>query len=88
MGDEIPFLQDFIANWPYVEREVTLLSKLKHPHIVGFIEVFLSESYLALVMTLVPGGTLSEYLLSHPTDTLSEVKVRQGTSFNFVASLA
>ena len=71
-------LQAFLAHWPYVKREVTLLSKLKHPHIVGFREVFLSESHLALVMTLVPGGTLSDYLLSRPSRSLSEAKVRKG----------
>lgn len=77
-------LQAFIANWPYVKREVMLLSKLKHPHIVGFREVFLSDNDLALVMTFVPGGTLSDYLMSRPTKSLSEAKARLGLIFAFV----
>ena len=36
-----------------------------HPHIVRFIEVFLTRTHLAIVMEFAPGGDMFEYVLTH-----------------------
>ena len=36
-----------------------------HPHIVRFIEVFLTASHLAIVMEYAPGGDMFEWVLTH-----------------------
>ncbi|XP_044172270.1 uncharacterized protein LOC122956650 [Acropora millepora] len=46
----------------YYEREVDLLSKAKHPNIVSIIDCQLIDSHLAIVMELVKGGNLKQFL--------------------------
>lgn len=57
-----------------LEKEITILSALKHPHIVNLVQVYESIDYkkkngntysvTALVFELVTGGDLFEYLMS------------------------
>ncbi|XP_044172563.1 uncharacterized protein LOC114963820 isoform X2 [Acropora millepora] len=46
----------------YFEREVDLLSKAKHPNIVGVIGCLAIDNNLAIVMELVLGGNLKQFL--------------------------
>ncbi|XP_015766245.1 PREDICTED: tyrosine-protein kinase Fer-like isoform X3 [Acropora digitifera] len=46
----------------YYEREVDLLSKAKHPNIVGVIGCLAIDNNLAIVMELVLGGNLKQFL--------------------------
>ena len=57
-----------------MSREVQFLSKLDHPHIVRFVETFLTELYIAIVTEYIPGGNLKNHLLAQG-GSLSESKV-------------
>lgn len=46
----------------YVVSEILNHSKLRHPHVVGFREVFLTPRHVNIVMDYVPGGALIEYV--------------------------
>jgi serine/threonine-protein kinase SRK2 len=46
----------------YVEREILNHRHLVHPHIVAFKEVFVTPSYLAIVMEFVGGGNLQSWV--------------------------
>ncbi|KAG1653843.1 hypothetical protein FOA52_008644 [Chlamydomonas sp. UWO 241] len=55
-----------VSFYKYVLREVLYhqqLSLCKHPHIVGFHEVFLTPRYLGVVMEFVDGQDLQAYLV-------------------------
>ncbi|KAL4425747.1 hypothetical protein ABPG75_009763 [Micractinium tetrahymenae] len=45
----------------YVEREIANHMKLRHPHIVGLREVFLTKTHLVLAMEYAAGGDLFRY---------------------------
>lgn len=47
-----------------VEREVVNHACLEHPHIVRFIECFLTPRHLAITMEHCPGGDLYSYVLA------------------------
>lgn len=42
----------------YVEREILNHKALRHPHVVQFHEIFLTEDYLAIVMEYADKGDL------------------------------
>ncbi|KAI7844334.1 hypothetical protein COHA_002132 [Chlorella ohadii] len=46
----------------YVEREIVNHMKLRHPHIIGLREVFLTSTHLVLSMEYAPGGDLFRYV--------------------------
>ncbi|KIY95581.1 Serine/threonine-protein kinase SRK2G [Monoraphidium neglectum] len=46
----------------YVESEILNHSKLRHPHVVGFREVFLSKHHVNIVMDYASGGSLFDYV--------------------------
>ncbi|KAI8474560.1 MAG: kinase-like domain-containing protein [Monoraphidium minutum] len=46
----------------YVESEILNHSKLRHPHVVGFREVFLSRHNVNIVMDYASGGSLFDYV--------------------------
>ena len=46
----------------FVESEILNHSRLRHPHIVQFREVFLSERYINIVMDFASGGSLFQYV--------------------------
>lgn len=46
----------------YVGREILNHSRLLHPHIVKFHEVFLTPDYLAIVMEFAGGGDMFQYV--------------------------
>eukprot|EP00884_Botryococcus_braunii_P022447 jgi/Botrbrau1/8887/Bobra.0148s0007.1 len=56
----------FLAKGPkitkYVGREILNHSRLLHPHIVKFHEVFLTHDYLAIVMEFAGGGDMFQYV--------------------------
>jgi NIMA (never in mitosis gene a)-related kinase len=54
----------------FTEQEATLLSKLRHPNIVTFLESFRTGSYLYIVMEFADGGDLDQH-----------IKRRNGRSF-------
>ena len=47
----------------YVEHELINHKVLRHPHIVKFKEVFLTNLYLAIVMEYAAGGDILDYVL-------------------------
>lgn len=64
------------------QREVTMLSKMKHPNIVKFIGVTL-EPCMMIVTELMRGGTLQQYLYSLRPETLD-----RRTSLRFALDLS
>jgi serine/threonine-protein kinase SRK2 len=58
----------------YVLSEILNHSRLRHPHIVNFREVFLTPKYLAIVMDFVPGGDMFDHVLQR--NGLSEDNAR------------
>eukprot|EP00879_Flechtneria_rotunda_P000411 GHRR01000505.1.p1 GENE.GHRR01000505.1~~GHRR01000505.1.p1 ORF type:complete len:321 (+),score=76.98 GHRR01000505.1:171-1133(+) len=48
----------------YVESEILNHSQLRHPHVVQFREVFLSQKYINIVMDYASGGSLFHYVQS------------------------
>lgn len=54
----IKFLQRGDRIQRYVEREILNHKALRHPHVVQFHEVFLTEQYLAIVMEYADQGDL------------------------------
>ncbi|XP_015774992.1 PREDICTED: uncharacterized protein LOC107353184 [Acropora digitifera] len=53
---------EHVKQIEYYEREVYLLSKAKHPNIVGVIGCLAIDNNLAIVMELVLGGNLKQFL--------------------------
>jgi len=45
-------------------REIQILKMLKHPNIVGLLDIISGEEEIYLVMELVTGGQLSSYMLA------------------------
>ncbi|KHJ31908.1 putative camk protein kinase [Erysiphe necator] len=48
-----------------VLREINILSKLSHPHIINLIEAFYSDTNLYIFTELAPAGDLFSYIESH-----------------------
>jgi len=46
-----------------LEREINIMQKLKHPHILPLIEVFENKDYIFLVLELVTGGELFDRIV-------------------------
>jgi len=46
-----------------LEREIKIMKKLKHPHILPLIEVFENKEYIFLVLELVLGGELFDKIV-------------------------
>jgi len=46
-----------------LEREIKIMKKLKHPHILPLIEVFENKDYIFLVLELVTGGELFDKIV-------------------------
>jgi len=46
-----------------LEREIKIMKKLKHPHILPLIEVFENKDYIFLVLELVTGGELFDRIV-------------------------
>ena len=48
-----------------VDREVRLIKLLKHPHIVGVIDVFETKDHIWIIMEHASGGELFDYIVKH-----------------------
>jgi serine/threonine protein kinase len=46
-----------------VEREISILKKLKHPNLCSFVDVYDSPKNYLIVMELLSGGRLFDYLV-------------------------
>lgn len=55
-----------------VDREIDILKKLNHPHIVKMYDVIETSKQLNLVLEYVPGGSMGAYLKKQPTRRLEE----------------
>ncbi|KAI7868303.1 kinase-like domain-containing protein, partial [Spinellus fusiger] len=47
-----------------IEREVSVLKSLKHPHIVQLVHVVESDKYIGIILEYASGGELFEYILA------------------------
>lgn len=54
--------QAFAANFVHILREVQLLAHLRHPHIINFVEMFLTDDCIAIVNEYIAGGNLKNFL--------------------------
>lgn len=52
-----------ITSLEEVEREVIILKKLKHPHLCSFIDVYDTPKNYLIVLGLLSGGQLFDYLV-------------------------
>lgn len=59
---------------PQFRREVEILKMLNHPHIIKIYDVFESSQSLIVLMELVQGGELFDYLVERPDRLLSEAE--------------
>jgi serine/threonine-protein kinase SRK2 len=57
----IKFLKRGAIN-KYVEAEILNHSKLRHPHVIQFKEVFLTSEYICIAMEYATGGSLFHYV--------------------------
>ncbi|GAX76464.1 hypothetical protein CEUSTIGMA_g3909.t1 [Chlamydomonas eustigma] len=57
----IKLLQRMSMN-KYVEAEILNHSKLRHPHVIQFKEVFLTSEYICIAMEYATGGSLFHYV--------------------------
>eukprot|EP00826_Nyctotherus_ovalis_P017420 TRINITY_DN15130_c0_g1_i1.p1 TRINITY_DN15130_c0_g1~~TRINITY_DN15130_c0_g1_i1.p1 ORF type:complete len:210 (+),score=41.62 TRINITY_DN15130_c0_g1_i1:849-1478(+) len=55
-----------------VKKEIQILKRLKHPRVVGFCEVINTTSRLYLIMELVRGKSLHDYVSEMPLKRLRE----------------
>ena len=46
----------------HFERELRIYSRLNHPNIAKFLEVIYQEKYVIIVMEMIQGGTLADYV--------------------------
>ena len=58
----------------YVEYEISNHRKLHHPHIIEFIEAFLTDQFICVVMECAQGGDLFSFIKKH--GKLSEAGAR------------
>ena len=60
-----------------VRREVVLLQKMNHEHIVKLVEAFETDTHVYLVMENVSGGSLHSYLKEMINKQLDEEEARR-----------
>jgi len=65
--------EDGVQDDQSVNNEVNILTKLKHPHIIGYYGSFMQNSWLHILMDYADGGTLE--------DVIHEAQ-KQGTRFS------
>jgi len=46
-----------------VEREIAIMKLIDHPHILGLYDVYENKKYLYLILELISGGELFDYLV-------------------------
>ncbi len=56
-------------------NEVTILSKLDHPHIVKYYDSFIEKNLLNIIMEFCEGGDLANYLKLQYGRPISETKI-------------
>lgn len=59
-----------------LEREVDLLSRLRHPNIVDFVELFVMKGYICMAMEYLPGGDLFQAIQDLSGSTVRETVAR------------
>jgi len=60
----LKFIKTEIADSKYMKREIEIMKLLDHPHIVQLLDVlYLEQGETVLVMELVRGGELFDYIL-------------------------
>ena len=57
-----------------IMKEINILKRLDHPHILKIYEVFFYESNYYIVTEHCEGGSLSKYLHLHPSPSLETVR--------------
>lgn len=58
----------------FLQREITILRKLRHPHIVNMLDIFESSESYQIVMEFLSGGSLYDKMIA--TDEFDETEVR------------
>jgi len=58
-----------------LEREIDMMTELNHPHIVNLMDFFVGKNYIFLVMELLKGGDMNDYL-NDLGDPLTEDQAR------------
>lgn len=68
-----------------VEREIAIMKLIDHPHVLGLSDVYENKKYLYLVLELVSGGELFDYLVKKGSVTPKEARkfFRQIISSNY-----
>lgn len=57
-----------------VEREIAIMKLIDHPHVLGLSDVYENKKYLYLVLELVSGGELFDYLVKKGRLTPKEAR--------------
>ncbi|KAI9254258.1 kinase-like domain-containing protein [Sporodiniella umbellata] len=56
---------DTSSRMTKVEREISVLRKLRHPNIVELYDVIETEKYIGIILQCATGGELFDYILAH-----------------------
>ncbi|RCH82164.1 hypothetical protein CU098_001417, partial [Rhizopus stolonifer] len=56
---------DTSSRMTKVEREISVLRKLRHPNIVELFDVIETEKYIGIILQCATGGELFDYILAH-----------------------
>ncbi|KAI9313147.1 hypothetical protein BX666DRAFT_1980059 [Dichotomocladium elegans] len=56
---------DSLTRMSKVEREISVLRKVRHPYIVKLYDVLETERYIGIILQCASGGELFEYILVH-----------------------
>lgn len=65
------FVFSFVVQ---VEREIAIMKLIDHPHVLGLSDVYENKKYLYLVLELVSGGELFDYLVKKGRLTPKEAR--------------
>lgn len=57
-----------------VEREIAIMKLIEHPHVLGLFDVYENNRYLYLILELVSGGELFDYLVKKGRLTPKEAR--------------
>lgn len=60
-----------------VKREIKLMEKMNHCHIIQLFEIIDTQKYVILIMEYIGGGSLHGYLKSKPNRRLEEYDAKR-----------
>ena len=57
-----------------LQQEIQIVMKMDHPNIAKYHKVFYDNQYINIVMELIPGKSLSDFVMEQPTQKIGEAE--------------